>query len=89
LDAVFECLPFQVLHDDERLALMLPDVVDSADVGMIQCQCCSGLSLETLQCLAILGKLLRQELANRTKERTSLSIIEPLFDIRPLFYFVA
>ncbi len=41
---------------------MLTNVVDDADVGMIQCRGSSGLSLETLQCLAILGELLRQEL---------------------------
>jgi len=36
LDAVLQGLAFQVLHDDEGLSLMLTNVVDGADVGMIQ-----------------------------------------------------
>ncbi len=41
---------------------MLTNVVDDTDVGMVECRCCSGFPLEPLQCLTILGKLLRQEL---------------------------
>ncbi len=59
---VLQGLTFQVLHDNEGMALMLTTLVDGADVGVVLCRCRSGFSLETLQGLAILGKLLRQEL---------------------------
>ncbi len=36
LNAVLERLAFQVLHDNERLTSMFTNVVDGADVGMIQ-----------------------------------------------------
>ncbi len=35
-DAVLERVPFQKLHGDKRLPLVLADFVDHADVGMIQ-----------------------------------------------------
>ena len=54
--------PSKKLHHDEGLALVFADVVDGADVGMIECRCCSGLPLETIQCLFVLGELLRQKL---------------------------
>ncbi len=61
LDSVLQGLPFQVLHDDEGLAFVIADVVDGADVGMIECRGRSGLPLETIQCLFVLGKLFRQK----------------------------
>ena len=36
LDAVVQSLALQVLHDDEGLSFMLTNVVDGADIGMIQ-----------------------------------------------------
>ena len=36
LDTVLESLAFQVLHDDEGLALVITDVMDDANVGMVQ-----------------------------------------------------
>jgi len=59
---VLQSLPFQVLHDDEGLAFVIADVVNDTDVGMVQRRCSTGFPLEPLQCLAILGKLLKQEL---------------------------
>ena len=40
---------------------MLTNVVDGADIGMIECRCRTSFCLEVLQCLAISGKLLRQK----------------------------
>ncbi len=36
LDAVLEGLAFQVLHDNKRLTFVIADVVNDADVGMVQ-----------------------------------------------------
>ena len=47
-DAVLQCLPLQAFHDDEGLPLVLADVVDGADVGMIQGRGGLRLTLEAL-----------------------------------------
>ncbi len=36
LDAVLQSLPFQVLQDDERLAFVIANVVNDANVGMVE-----------------------------------------------------
>ena len=36
LDAVLQCLPFETLHDDEQPVFVFTDVVDSADVRVVQ-----------------------------------------------------
>jgi hypothetical protein len=36
LDTVLKGLAFQILHHDERLAFVMTDVVNDADVGMVQ-----------------------------------------------------
>src|SRR5580704_6696388 len=50
------------LHGDESLAFMLANVVDGADVGMIQCRGSLRLPLKPTQGLRIAGYLFRQEL---------------------------
>ena len=53
---------FEQLHDDEGLAVMLSQVVDRADVGVVESRSGPGLSLKALQGRRALGQLLRQEL---------------------------
>ncbi len=36
-DDVFERRPVEILHDDERLGVLLPNVVDGADIRMVEC----------------------------------------------------
>src|SRR5262249_32030034 len=60
-DPMLERLPFEELHDDEGLPLVLPDVMNGADIGMVKCRSSPSLALEPLQSLAVLCQLLRQE----------------------------
>src|SRR5437016_785246 len=52
----------QVFHRDERVALVLRDVVNGADVGMIQCRSGARLALEPFQRRGICRQSLWQEL---------------------------
>ena len=54
--------PVQKLHGDEGFAVLLADVVDRADIGMIQRGCGLGFELKAGQRVRIVGNLLRQEL---------------------------
>ena len=55
-------LPFQKFHDDEGLAFVFADVVDRADVGVVEGRSGARLALEPLQGLMILCQFLGQEL---------------------------
>jgi hypothetical protein len=47
-DGVLEGLALQILHRDEGFSILLPDVVDGADVGMVQGGCSFRLTAESL-----------------------------------------
>ena len=66
LDAVLQRRPFQALHDDEEPVLMFADVVDGADVGMIQRRCGTRFPLKSLSCLGILCQFFGKELQGHT-----------------------
>ena len=59
---MFQRLPFQVLHCDERTAIVFIDFVDGADVGMIQRRCGLSFPLKSGQCLRVFGNFIRKEL---------------------------
>ncbi len=61
-DAVLECLALQQLHGDEGLPLVLVDVVDRADVGVVEGGGGLGLAPEPLEGDPIAEELLGQEL---------------------------
>jgi len=61
-DPVLECGSGQVFQDNERLALRLADVVDRADVGMVESGRGASLALKPLERLRISCKRLREEL---------------------------
>ena len=60
-DLVLEGHAVQELHDQEGAAVVLADVVDGADVGMIQGGGRFGFAAETLQGLMILGEIVGEE----------------------------
>ena len=61
-DAVLQRHAIEEFHGDERVAVVLSDFVDSADVGVIKRRGGARLATEALQGLRVLGHLVRQEL---------------------------
>ncbi|MGA8104984.1 MAG: hypothetical protein WB869_22710 [Candidatus Acidiferrales bacterium] len=55
-------LAVQKLHGDERVAMLVVNFVDGADVGMIQCGGGLRLAFEAGESLRIFGNVVRQEL---------------------------
>ena len=53
---------FQQLRDDVRRALLVSDVEDGKNVGMIQCRCRSRFLREALHAVTVRGKRCRQNL---------------------------
>jgi hypothetical protein len=58
LDAVLERAAVQELHDDEPTALVVRNLVNGANTGMVQGRSGAGLAPETLQRLGILGQVI-------------------------------
>src|SRR6266478_5413794 len=67
----------QEFHGYEGTAVLLANVVDRADVGVIQCGCGLGFALKTGECLRVTGNLLRQELeGDEAMQPRVLSLID-------------
>ena len=60
-DGVFQSFPLQILHDQERPAILLPDFMNGAYIRVIQGRRCLRLPLKTSQCLRVFCDILRQE----------------------------
>ena len=58
---MLERLALHQLHRKEGAAIVLADFVNRADVGMIQGRGSAGFALEALECLTIVGDVVRQE----------------------------
>ena len=61
-DALLEGLPFQQLHGDKVAAIGLPDLIDSADIRMVQGRGGPGFTLKTLQRRSVLFQFAGQKL---------------------------
>src|SRR5580693_3301337 len=61
LNSVFERRTVQVFHGDESAALLVADIVDGANIGMIQGGSRLRFALKTGQGLEILGHIIGQE----------------------------
>src|ERR1700675_4050736 len=73
---MFQRCPVKVLHYDERLAVLLPNVVDSADIRMVERRGSSRFTAESLQRLPVLRHILRQELqCNETVKASVLGLV--------------
>src|SRR6516165_5544828 len=58
---VLECLSLQKLHRNEGLALVITNLINCADIRVVQRGGCLSFTLETLQSLAVPGEPLGQE----------------------------
>ena len=61
-DEMFQRLAFQVLHDNEGLVAFFADVINGADVGMVQGGRCLGLSPEASEGGRVAGDVFRKKL---------------------------
>src|SRR4029077_20525359 len=61
-NTVLQRHPVQKLHSDKRLTVLLTNVVNRADVGMVEGRCSLGFAVEAFQRLAILGNIWREKL---------------------------
>src|SRR5215813_1505036 len=59
---MLECATLEHLHHHKRPSLAFPEIIDSANVWMIECRGSSGLALEAFEGLCIPGQFLRQKL---------------------------
>jgi len=66
----------QILHRDERMALVLIDVVDRADVRVVERRCRAGFLSKAVQGVRILGQFPAQKLqGNEPAELRILGLI--------------
>src|SRR5947209_13563094 len=61
-DAVLQGGAFEKLHGDEGLALVLSDLVNCTNVGMVQAGCGAGLAAEALERSGVMSDIGRKEL---------------------------
>jgi hypothetical protein len=52
----------QKLHGDERFAMLVVNLIDCADIGMIQRRGSLGFALKAAECLRVFGYVIGQEL---------------------------
>ena len=76
-DAVLQGEAVQVFHDDEGLAVLLVDLVDGADVGMIQGRGGAGFALKSFKGLSIRCNLFGEKLeSDEASELDVLSFVD-------------
>ena len=80
-NAVLQRLAIQELHGNEWLSLGLADLIDGADVGMIERRCRAGLAAEALQRLRVLGYVRRKEF--ESYETAEFSVFGLVDDTHP------
>ena len=76
-DAVLQRHPFEVFHGDERQAVFFADVVDGADVGMVEGGGRLRLALETAEYLWVAGNFIGKEFqGNKTMEACIFGLVD-------------
>jgi hypothetical protein len=77
LNTVLEGAALQVLHRDEVPAFILVDIIDGADVGMIQSGGCLSLASESLERARVRRHIFRQEFqGDKTAEFGVLGLVD-------------
>src|ERR1019366_8990868 len=76
-NAVLQRHPIQTLHCDERLPILLTNVEDHADIGMVESGRSLGFALESGERLRIASNLFGQELeGDETMQPRVLSLVD-------------
>src|SRR5215831_18737416 len=76
-DTLFQSHPFQQLHGNERLAVLFADVVNGADVRVIEGGSSLGFALKAGERLGIAGYLIGEELeGNKTVKPSIFSLVD-------------
>ena len=74
---MFQGLAIQKLHNNESLTILVVNLVNDADVGVVQARCGFGLPLKAAQCLRISGYIIGKELqGNEAIESDILGLID-------------
>src|SRR5580704_15221712 len=74
---VLQRQPVQKLHDDETLASMLPNLVDGADIWVVQCGSGTCFPAKPFQSLRVLGYILGQKLqGNKAAKLSVLGLVD-------------
>jgi len=77
-NAMLQRYPVQKLHGDERLPILLPNVINRADVGMIECGRGLSFTLKTGEGLRVACNFIRQELEQRWSRVSSALKTTPM-----------
>src|ERR1700678_1075439 len=76
-NAVLQSHAIKKLHGNEGRTVLVINLVDRADVGMIQCRSSFGLALKAQKRLRVFGDLIRQELqGHKAVERNILGLVD-------------
>ncbi len=68
-----QCFPFQVLHDQEVDSILLADVVQDTDVGMVETGDRSGFALKSFSQLRLVSKMRGQDLDGNSAVQASIT----------------
>jgi len=60
-NSLLQRFPFQELHDNKGLSSLFAEIENGADVGMIQCGDCAGLSMKPFQGSRVLDQIFREK----------------------------
>jgi len=75
-DTMLQRRAVQILHDDESLLILFADVMNCADVGVIQSRRSLGFAAEASERLRIFGDVVRQKFqGNETSEACVLGFV--------------
>src|ERR1700745_563095 len=80
---MLERYPVQKFYDDERLVAVFADLVDGADVGMVQSGSRTSFTSETFQCVRVSRKVFGQELQG--DEAAELGVLGLVDHTHPAF----
>jgi hypothetical protein len=74
---VLEGLSLQEFHGNKDLPLVLANLINSANIGMVERRCGAGFPLKSCECLTVLGQLSGKEFqSHKATEFDILSLVD-------------